>query len=119
MDFTDDEIKKLLKRRRTLSRRRYFYFKWLESLISHVPVRPTDATLPAAGNVAGRSRGGCDQSIYGHKTMPERDDENTAQLDQLRSSNGFRLSDDRELKTGAEATPDMDDDHAEEARHKV
>ena len=113
MDFTDDEVKKILKRRRVLLRRRYFYFKWLESLISTRACPTKDATLPAAGNVAGRSRGGCDQSIYGRKTMPERDDENKAQPDQLRSSIGGSVPHGMSRNAGAEATPDMDDDHAD------
>jgi hypothetical protein len=112
MDFTDDEMEKLWKRRRKLGRRRYFYFKWLESkIISTVPVRPTDATLPAAGNVAGRA--GCrrDHSIDGHKTMDESHDENKAQPDQLRSSTGGDMPTVIAPETGAEATLNMEDDH--------
>jgi len=116
MDFTDDEVKKILKRRRTLSRRRYFYFKWLESLISTRACPTKDATLPAAGNVAGRPRR-LDQSIYGRKTMDASHDENKAQPDQLRSSSGGDMLTVIAPKTGAEATS-YNDDH-DEARHNV
>jgi hypothetical protein len=112
MDFTDDEVKKIWKRRRSLSRRRYFYFKWLESkLIPPVPVRPTDATSSAADDVAGRSRGGCDQSIYGHKTMDESHDGNKDGIDQSGPLNGGDMPTVIAPETGVEATLTMDDDH--------
>jgi len=56
---------RVIRRYRNVQRKRYFYFKWLESQpIPPVPVRPTDATAPAAGAVAGRAGSRRDHSIW-------------------------------------------------------